>query len=146
MLYAMTKHAVVLVVLAIGCASGSKAGGGGGGTAVGNEGDTGQSTSAATDDVTLVALIAGAGPIGDGNCTQRSYQITVGKVELGVLPEPPPAWVHFEACGDERTAITFSGSGLDIGATYRLRLRRGASSNFPGDYMIVDATGVTSGY
>ena len=141
----MTKRAAVLVVvLAIGCGSGSK-GGGGGGATVGNAGDTGQSASGATDDVTLIALIAGAGPIGDGNCTQRSYQITVGKVEFGVLPDPPPAWVHFEACGDARKAITFSGSGLDIGTTYRLVLRRGASANFPGDYMIVDAAGVTSG-
>ncbi|MCB9706879.1 MAG: hypothetical protein H6711_33855 [Myxococcales bacterium] len=87
----------------------------------------------------LVARVVDAGPIGDGRCTQRSYQIEVVETIAGA-PLTSPAWVHFERCeGDDPGAPAFDGGGLEIGGRYRLRLQDGRSPNFGADPMIVAA-------
>jgi hypothetical protein len=83
----------------------------------------------------VVARILEAGPSGSGNCVQRSYQVE--RVD-GQGARTEPFWVHFEAC-QGAPPPSFDGAGLVVGQTYRLRLQRGASSNFPDGPMILDA-------
>jgi hypothetical protein len=67
--------------------------------------------------------IVGEGPIGDGACVQKSYEV-----------EPTAGarlWIHFERCGAAGPSPATGGlEGLDVGGTYRFTVRRGASENF----------------
>jgi hypothetical protein len=67
--------------------------------------------------------IVGEGPIGDGACVQKSYEI-----------EPKAGarlWIHFERCGAAGPSPAAGGlEGLDVGSTFRFTVRRGASKNF----------------
>lgn len=91
--------------------------------------------------VVVVAKILDAGPIGDGRCSQRSYQIAIDKAVTGAAPASP-LWAHFEQCGDrtsEPAAGNLAGTGLRTGTTYQLTLMAGASKNFGAGFVIVDA-------
>ncbi|MBL0216429.1 MAG: hypothetical protein IPQ07_21420 [Myxococcales bacterium] len=93
-------------------------------------------------DLVVVAKITNAGPIGDGRCSQRSYEITLERVVAGATPTTPTLWVHFEVCGTERKpqpAGELAGTGLDVGARYQFALKKGASGNFGDGLMITSA-------
>ena len=97
--------------------------------------------AAAGSDAVVVARVVDTGPIGDGTCVQRSYRIAIDRVVSGDVPTgPDPIWAHFESCADHPAPSPGPGeelgSSLDVGSTYELHLRRGASSNFGEDFMI----------
>jgi hypothetical protein len=74
-------------------------------------------------DEVLEGTIVGEGPIGDGKCVQKSYEIEPSAGER--------FWIHFERCGDAGPSPAAGGlEGLDVGGTYRFTVRRGASKNF----------------
>lgn len=103
-------------------------------------GDPGLAASA-PGTVVVIATIADAGPIGDGRCSQRSYQLAIGKTLTGSAPTSP-VWAHFEQCGPRTTepaAGNLAGTSLATGTTYRFTLARGASKNFGDGLVIVDA-------
>ncbi len=91
----------------------------------------------------VVAKITDAGPIGDGRCSQRSYQIAIERVVSGAPPAEGTPWVHFERCqgAPEVTAPAgdVAGTGLAVGTTYQISLQKGASKNFGDGFMIVGA-------
>lgn len=102
-------------------------------------GGTGMTPSAG-GSVVVIAKITDAGPIGDGKCSQRSYELAVAKTVTGTAP--PRLWAHFEQCGAQTTAPApgnIAGTGLQTGTTYQLTLKKSASSNFGDGFMIVDA-------
>ena len=89
----------------------------------------------------VVARIVDTGPIGDGRCVQRSYQIAIESVVSGDVPAGvEPIAAHFESCVDhpapQRGPGDLEGSALDVGSTYEITLRRGTSANFGDDFMI----------
>ena len=89
-------------------------------------------------EVVVVARVTQSGPIGDGRCSQRSYEIAVAKVVSGASPGQQ-LWVHFELCGDARSAGSagsLAGASLAVGSSYELTLRRGASQSFGDGFMI----------
>lgn len=94
-------------------------------------------------DVIVVAHVTDAGPIGDGRCSQRSYEIAIDRVVAGTVDAPKDKrWVHFEQCGAARQpppAGDLAGTGLAVGSTYQLTLRAGASPNFGTGLMILAA-------
>lgn len=73
------------------------------------------------------------GPLGHGRCVQQSYKIEVTHHIRGEVLASP-GWIHFERC--EGAPSDVEAGGLAIGATRRFTLKRGASSNFPGEPMI----------
>lgn len=94
----------------------------------------------AAGSVVVIAKITDAGPIGDGKCSQRSYELAVAKTLAGSVP--PKLWAHFEQCGartSEPAAGNLAGTGLANGTTYQLTLKQGASKNFGDGFMIIDA-------
>jgi hypothetical protein len=86
-------------------------------------------------EIEVIARVLETGPLGHGNCTQRSYRVEMVETTAGEAL-PSPSWVHFEICGGARPK--YDASSLVIGSRYRLVLKRGASSNFANDPMIVD--------
>ena len=87
----------------------------------------------------VVARVIEQGPIGSGNCSQRSYRIEVVSGD----PLPTPSWVHFEHCaGDPEPS--FAGTALSVGNRYALTLAPGASPNFGADPMIVGVEPATA--
>lgn len=92
---------------------------------------TPRDTTAPDGDV-IEGTIVGEGPIGDGRCVQKSYEV-----------EPrngARVWIHFERCGAEGPSPEGLGlEGLDMGATYRFTVKRGASNNFGEDRMLLAA-------
>ncbi len=95
-------------------------------------------------EAVVIARIVDSGPIGDGRCSQRSYQIVVERLVTGNLPTGgDPIAAHFESCADHPAPQPgpgdFVGSSLDVGSTYELSMRRGASVNFGDDFMILQA-------
>lgn len=96
---------------------------------------------AADGEIVVLARVSASGPIGHGTCNQCSHEIQVLEALAGDLG-PSPLWVHFEVCGG---AAYEPGPGdtapcsLEIGAEYRLRLRRGASTSFGDAPMILAA-------
>lgn len=78
------------------------------------------------------ATIVGEGPIGDGRCVQKSYEVEpTGAARL---------WIHFEHCGADGPSPLERGlEGLDIGSRYRFTVKRGASKNFGEDAMLLAA-------
>ena len=89
-------------------------------------------TSAPTGAEILEGTIVDEGPIGDGACVQKSYEIAPA--------EGARVWIHFERCGDAGPSPAASGlEGLDVGATYRFTVRRGASKNFGGERILLAA-------
>jgi hypothetical protein len=82
----------------------------------------------------VVARILEQGPLGHGDCTQRSYRVEIVETTRGETL-PSPSWIHFERCGGG--SPTFDASGLDVGETVQLDLVRGASENFGNEPMIV---------
>jgi hypothetical protein len=85
-------------------------------------------------DIRVVARILEQGPLGHGDCTQRSYRVEIVST-TGGEQLPSPSWVHFEQCGGPPA---FDASNLEIGGTFRLVLVRGASGNFGNEPMIVE--------
>jgi hypothetical protein len=103
-------------------------------------GGTGLTPSAGAGSVVVIAKVTDAGPIGDGRCSQRSYELAVAKTVTGTVPAK--LWAHFEQCGAPAAAPgagNIAGTGLQTGATYQLTLKKGASTNFGDGFMIVDA-------
>jgi hypothetical protein len=103
-------------------------------------GGAGLTPSAGAGSVVVIAKITDAGPIGDGKCSQRSYELAVAKTVSGSVP--PKLWAHFEQCGartSEPAAGNIAGTGLQTGTTYQLTLKKLAGSNFGDGFMIVDA-------
>ncbi len=102
-------------------------------------GGAGLTPSAGAGSVVVIAKITDAGPIGDGKCSQRSYELAVAKTVTGSVP--PKLWAHFEQCGPSSApaAGNLAGTGLSTGTTYQLTLKKSASSNFGDGFMIVDA-------
>lgn len=95
-------------------------------------------------EAVVVAKVVDAGPIGDGNCSQRSYRISIERVTSGdIIPGSDPISAHFESCADHPAPAPgpgeLVGTSLDVGSTYELSLRRGASANFGIDFMILKA-------
>ena len=93
-------------------------------------------------DLVAVAKITNAGPIGDGRCSQRSYEIALERVVAGPTPVAATFWVHFEACGAARVAPPageLAGTGLDVGSRYQFVLEKGGSANFADGMMITSA-------
>jgi len=92
-------------------------------------------------DVIVIAKLTNAGPIGDGKCSQRSYEIAIDRVVAGDVPTPKDKrWVHFETCGPrESKPNDLAGTGLDVGSTYKLTLHAGVSKNFGDGLMILVA-------
>jgi hypothetical protein len=103
-------------------------------------GGAGLTPSAGSGSVVVIAKITDAGPIGDGKCSQRSYELAVAKTVTGTVPAK--LWAHFEQCGAQTTAPAagnVAGTGLQTGTTYQLTLRKSATSSFGDGFMIVDA-------
>jgi len=93
-----------------------------------------------TGRAVVIAKITDAGPIGDGKCSQRSYELAVAKTISGSVPAK--LWAHFEQCGartGEPAAGNVAGTGLLTGTTYQLTLKQGASKSFGDGFMIIDA-------
>ncbi len=98
-------------------------------------------TAGSAANVVIVAKIVDAGPIGDGRCSQRSYQVAVEETLAGAAPSSP-VWVHFEQCGERTSAPAagnVAGTSLATGTRYRLTLVPGGSKSFGDGLMIVDA-------
>jgi hypothetical protein len=114
-------------------------------TAAAGSGSAGSGSAVAAPapaaDLVVVARISDASPIGDGRCSQRSYQVAVDHVVSGPPPRTSVFWVHFELCGGAPPPGegNLAGTGLVSGTSYKLTLRKGASKNFKDALMIIDA-------
>lgn len=91
-------------------------------------------TPSAPGDEIFEGTIVGEGPIGDGMCVQKSYEVeSTGAARTRV-------WIHFERCGDAGPSPAVGGlDALGVGATYRFTVRRGASKNFGTDPILLAA-------
>jgi hypothetical protein len=96
--------------------------------------NTAPTTPPASAEIRVVAKVLETGPLGHGNCTQRSYRIEVVETLAGEAPTNP-AWVHYEHCGTDAPVV--DASNLVVGEMYRLVLANGASANFGDAPMIV---------